>query len=122
MAEQNSIALGDEIFVLNEEGEARTGILVGTNAETVNEKLLYTVKLENKFWVGPEGRVFPQGTAIEAAMAAIQEIEDELTEKINAQMAQREDEERRRVAALEELAAAEAAEEEGEGAAEEPTE
>jgi len=109
MAEQSPFSIGDEVLIIAGEGDAQTGVLSGSNENTANEKLLYTVKLENRVWVGPAGRVFPTNTTAEAAMELLQENEEKISQELLAQQAQREEEEERRLAAA---AAAEAVEEE----------
>jgi hypothetical protein len=95
MAEQSSFAIGDEVLIVTSEAESHPGVLIGSNANTTNEKLLYTVKLENHIWVGPEGRVFPKDMAVETAMALLEEHEEKLSQGLLADQLQREEEERR---------------------------
>ena len=105
MAEQSPFSTGDEVFIITTEGDARTGVLSGSNADTANEKLLYTIKLENSFWVGSANRVFPKGTTVEGAVELLREREEEQSQQLIAQQAQRDEEERRLTeAAAEEVA------------------
>ena len=54
---------GDNILVYYQEDDLQQGIVVGTNADTGNEKLLYTVKVGDKYWVGEEVKLFPPGVS-----------------------------------------------------------
>ncbi|MBM3234677.1 hypothetical protein FJZ31_00080 [Candidatus Poribacteria bacterium] len=94
MAEQSPVSIGDEVFIITNDGSARTGILSGSNANTTTAKLLYTIKLENSFWVGPASRVFPKGTTVEDAIELLRARETQQAQQALAQQAQREEAER----------------------------
>ena len=101
MAEQGAFSTGDEVFIMTSEGDARAGVVSGSNADTANEKLFYTIKLENSFWVGSANRVFPKETSVEGAMELLREREEKQSQQLIAQQAQREEEERRLAEAAE---------------------
>jgi hypothetical protein len=94
MAEQSPVSIGDEVFIVTSDGGARTGVLSGSNANTTNEKLLYTIKFENSFWVGPASRVFPKSTTVENAIELLRERETQQAQQALAQQAQHEETER----------------------------
>ena len=102
MAEQSSFSIGDEVFIITSDNSAHTGVLSGSNANTTNEKLLYTIKLENSFWVGPASRVFPKSTTVEDAIELLREREGKQAQQALAQQAQHEEEGRHLAAAEEE--------------------
>ncbi|MFQ6043731.1 MAG: hypothetical protein ACE5PV_22995 [Candidatus Poribacteria bacterium] len=95
MAEQGTFSIGDEVFIITGADDEHTGVFIGSNENTVNEKLLYTVKIENRLWVGPANRVFSKGTTTEEAMELLREYEEKQSGELLAQQAQREEEERR---------------------------
>jgi hypothetical protein len=95
MAEQSSFSTGDEVLVITGDSDENTGVLIGSNKDTVNANLLYTVKIENRFWVGPANRVFPTGTAVQEAREVLRDYEEKKSEELLAEQAQREEEERR---------------------------
>ncbi|MBC8235329.1 hypothetical protein H8E77_37765 [bacterium] len=99
MAEQSPFSTGDEVFIMTSEGDARTGVVNSSNADTANEKLLYTIKLENSFWVGSANRVFPKETSVEEAMELLRDREEEQSQQLIAQQAKRDEEEQRLAAA-----------------------
>lgn len=54
------ISTRDNVLVYYQENDLQPGVIVGTNADTGNDNLLYTVKVGNRYWVGKETRLFPQ--------------------------------------------------------------
>ena len=96
MAEQSLFSAGDEVLIITSDGDENTGVLIGSNEDTVNETLLYTVKIENRLWIGPANRIFPTGTTVEDAREVLREYEEKTSRELLAQQAQREEEERRR--------------------------
>ncbi len=110
MAEQSPISIGDEVLIITSEGDSRTGVLSGSNENTTNENLLYTIKVENSFWVGSANRVFPKGITTEEAMESLREREEKQSQELLAQQVQREEEERRLTEATEEAEESEEAE------------
>jgi hypothetical protein len=95
MSEQSPLSIGDEVFVITADGDRRTGVLAGSNANTMNEKLLYTIKIENSFWVGSAIRVFPKETTVEEAMELLRKHDEKQTQELLDQQARREEEEHR---------------------------
>ncbi|HIE28256.1 TPA: hypothetical protein EYP66_13305 [Candidatus Poribacteria bacterium] len=95
MTEQSRLSIGDEVLIITGADDENTGVLVGSNEDTVNERMLYTVKIENRLWVGPANRVFSTGTTAEDARELLREYEAKQSDELLVQQAQREEEERR---------------------------
>jgi len=101
---------GDNVLVYYEEDDLQPGAVVGTNADSGNVKLLYTVKVGDKYWVGEEVKLFLPDVNAEDAAKEVEEAMQKLATDAQQRRTQIEDEQRR----LEEAAAAAVAEEEEE--------
>jgi len=103
---------GEPVLVYYQEDDLQPGVIVGTNAQTGNEKLLYTVKVSNKYWVGEEIKLFSPQVSAEDAAEVIEEAEQKLVEEAQGRLNRLEEEQRRLAEKAEAAEAAEAAVEE----------
>ena len=87
---------GENVSVYYEDGGMREGVIVGTNAETGHDKLLYTIKVGNGIWVGEEISVFTPGVSADDAAEQLSEKRQALIEGARARRA--EFDERQRIA------------------------
>lgn len=109
---------GESVLVYYGEDDLQSGVVVGTNAETGHEKLFYTVKIDDKYWVGEETKLFPPEVSAEEAAEEVEAASRKLVEAAQARRGRFEEEQRRlEEAALAEAAPAEEEEVEGEEAA-----
>jgi hypothetical protein len=87
---------GNQVLVYyQEDDDLQPGVIVGTNSASENENLLYTVKVDDRYWVGKETNLFSAATNVEDAAAEVEAVMQELEEKAIAERASFEEEQRR---------------------------
>jgi len=101
---------GESVLVYYGNDDLQSGVIVGTNTQTGNERLFYTVKVGNKYWVGEETKLFSPQMSAEDAAGEVEAASRKLEEEAQQRRTKLEEEQRR----LEEKAAAAAAAEEAE--------